>query len=238
MSGSVIKSFLVKLGFQSDESALKRFSGGIEQATKVVVGLAVAVEAAASAVAIGVYKFANNLEALYFAAQRTGASATNLRAFSLAMQNFGVTAGESLGSVEALASFLRNNPGGEGLLRSLGLQTRDPKSGQLRDTTDMMLEFGRATAKMPFYLANQYASILGISERTLLALRNGDFEAELRRRETQLANVGFKKATEDAHKFMEQLRDAVPLSKNSSSSLLMQLRRSFGFSIEEADAVA
>ena len=233
MASSVIREFLVALGFKTDESALAKFSLGIEKATKSVLLLATAVEATASTVAVGIARFASNLEALYFASQRTGASASNLKAFALAAQNFGASADEALGSVEALASFLRNNPGGEGILQGLGLQTRDPKTGRMRDTTDLLLDFGKATAKMPFYLANQYAQILGVSERTLLALRNGEFEAELDKRRTQLENVGFKQATEDAHRFMEQLRDLLPFVEQFGVRVYEAIANRLGFTIEK-----
>jgi hypothetical protein len=228
----VLKEFLVKLGVDVDESALKKLSDGVTNATKAVVGLATAIEGTAVAVSVAVSRFASNLEALYFASQRTGASASNLKAFSLAAQNFGASAEEAAGSIEGLASFLRNNPAGEGFLRGLGLQTRDPKTGKVRDTVDMIAEFGRATARMPFYLAKQYGDILGISERTLLALRNGEFQAELDKREKQLANVGFKKATEDSHRFMESLRDAVPFIEQFGVRVYDAIANKLGFTIE------
>ena len=117
-NSEVIKSFLVSLGFKKDESALKQFVANIEAATKTVLALGVAVEAAAVSVAIGVTRFANNLEQLYFASQRVGASALNLKALDRAAQDFGASAGEALQSVEGLARYLRNNPGGEGFLNA------------------------------------------------------------------------------------------------------------------------
>lgn len=203
---SVIKSFLVQLGFKSDEAALKKFEDGITKASKAVLGLAAAIEGTAVIVAAGVARFASNLEALYFASIRTGASATNLKAFDRAAQNFGTTAGEALASVEGLARFLRNNPGGESFLQSIGVQTRDSK-GNLRDTTDMLVDLGRQFAKMPTYRANQYANIFGIDERTMLALKNGEFSKELEKIRREMQGAGFDKASRDAHRFMEDLRD-------------------------------
>lgn len=203
---STIKSFLVTLGFKSDESSLKKFEDGITKASKAVFGLAAAIEGTAVIVAAGVARFASNLEALYFASMRTGASATNLKAFDRAAQNFGTTAGDALASVEGLARFLRNNPGGESFLQSIGVQTRDAK-GNLRDTAEMMVDMGRQFAKMPMYLSGQYANIFGIDERTMLALRNGDFAREFEKMRREMQSAGFAKASADAHRFMQDLRD-------------------------------
>jgi hypothetical protein len=206
MASSVIRSFLVNLGFQTDENALKNFTGGISKATKAVGGLAFAVEAMVTTVVIGVQKFASNLEALYFASKRTGSSATELMAFDRTMQNFGASAGEALGSVENLARLVRQNPGYENLLTSLGVQVRHLKDGSIDAGAAMVQLAGRFRA-MPMYMAEQWASQLGISEKVMLGMRDGSFESEMKRVQKNVANQGLEKATEDAHRFMVALRD-------------------------------
>jgi hypothetical protein len=204
---TVIKEFLVALGYKQDEAALKKFSDGIDKATTAVFRLAAAVSGTALTVAIGVERFASNLEILYFAAQRTGSSATNLKAFARAAQDFGASNQDALSSVEGFAQFLRNNPGGAGLLEALGVQTRDPKTGQLRDTSDVLADLGNEFAKMPTYLASQYAGQFGISDRMMLALRNGDFASDMEKIRQSLKDAGFNQTSKDAHQFMMDLRD-------------------------------
>jgi hypothetical protein len=203
---SVIREFLVKLGFKADEQQLQNFEKGIDRATKAVVGLAAAIEVTAVAVAAGVARFASNLEALYFASIRTNTAAANLQAYDLAVQNFGGTAGEATASIEGLAAALRKNPGNEGVLQGLGVNARNAK-GELRDLSEVMIDLGKTLAGKPLFIAEQYAQMLGINERTLLAMRNGDFEKEFRRQQGLVKNSGFKEATEDAHRFMMQLRE-------------------------------
>lgn len=203
---SVIREFLVALGFRADEATLRRFEDGVDRATRTVVGLATAIETTALAVSVGVARFASNLEALYFASLKTGASASNLKAFDQAAQNFGTTAGEALQSVQGLARMMRTNPGSEGLLESLGVQTRDVNM-QLRDTTDIMLGLAERFSTMPYYLASQYAAMFGISEDTLRAMRQGDFAKEVVRMREEMRRTGFDKAAEDAHRFMVEVRD-------------------------------
>ena len=203
--GSVIREFLVALGFKVDEKGLKQFSASVGAATANVGKLVTAITGAALVVGAGVAAFASNLESLYFASQRTGAAAANIKALESTAQDLGASAGEARGSLESIARFMRNNPGGEGFLESLGVNTRKA-NGDLRDTSDILVDLGRAFQKMPQYQANQYAQFLGISENMELALRSGKFEEEYARKQKLFAKGGFDQATRDAHAFMEQLR--------------------------------
>jgi len=206
MAAETLRDYLLSLGFKVDEAGYKKFVGGMESAAKSVVKLVAAVEAAALSVGAGVAAFASNLEGLYFASQRTGASVENLKAFEKAAQNMGAGAGEALQSVESLARFLRENPGGEGLLQSLGIQTRD-LNGKMRDEVDVMVDLGGQLSKMPYYLAAQYAKMFGVSEKTLMAMRDPRFGAELREQKKRLEDSGYTKAAKDAHDFMVKLRE-------------------------------
>ncbi|MCA8177446.1 mannosyl-glycoprotein endo-beta-N-acetylglucosamidase [Burkholderia multivorans] len=201
----VIREFLVALGFKVDEKGLKNFREGVEGATKGVVRLISTISGAALTVGAGVSAFASKLERLYFVAQRTGASAANLRGFEFAARNMGVSAEAATGTIENLARFLRNNPAGEGYLATLGVQTRNA-NGELRDTVDIMSDLGKSLANKQTWLASQYGNILGIDENLMLAMRNGDFEKLLAQYREMSKSTGLDKAADDAHQFMTQLR--------------------------------
>lgn len=200
----VIREFVVQLGFKTDERSLKKFSDGVENATKQVAGLVTAI--AGSATIAALYKFASNMEAVYFSVQKAGASAVNLKAFEKAAQNFGAASGDALQSVQSLARMLRQEPGTEGFLASIGIQTRDA-NGNLRDTTELMADLGNALKNKPYYLAAQYSSMLGIGEDTLRAMMNGDFARELEKQRALLQDSGYDQASKDAHKLMVELRE-------------------------------
>ncbi|RQZ76389.1 mannosyl-glycoprotein endo-beta-N-acetylglucosamidase [Burkholderia glumae] len=202
---TVIREFLVALGFKVDEKGLKNFRTGVEDATKSVVRLVATISGAALTVGAGVAAFASKLERLYFVAQRTGAAETSLKSLSFAAQNFGVSSEQALGSVESLARFLRNVPGSEGLLQQLGIQTRDA-NGNLRDSVDLLTDLGGTLAKMPQYEANAYGGVFGIDENLLLAMRNGDFAKFVQQYRDMSKSTGLDKASDDAHQFMVQLR--------------------------------
>ncbi|SDI54108.1 phage tail tip lysozyme [Pseudomonas panipatensis] len=201
----VIKEFLVGLGFKVDEKGLKTFTGGIDNATKAVTKLVTTLAGASLTVAAGVSAFASNLEGLYYAAQRTGAAADSLKAADYAARDLGASAGEVRSSLEGVARFLRDNPGGEGFLQSLGVQTRDAR-GNIKDTADILVGLGQRLRSMPWYQAKQYASILGVDENTLRAIMNGEFGRKLEENRKKLSGAGLNQATRDAHQFMTELR--------------------------------
>src|SRR5574343_83294 len=202
----IIREFLVQLGFKTDDKSLKKFTDGISGATKGVEKLVANIAGAALTVAAGVSAFAANMEALYFASMKTGASATSRKAFEKSAHNFGLGSGEALASVQNLARWMRETPAAEGFLRSLGVEARDA-NGNLKDTTDIMLGLNEALRSKPYYLARQYANVFGISEDTLRAMLRGDFEAEIAKQRDALSKAGFEEASEKAHKFMLRLRD-------------------------------
>ena len=210
MAQETIRSFLVALGFKTDESALKKFETGISKATKAVVVLAAAIETTAVGIAAGIARWASNLEALYFAAQRTGSSALALKALDLAARNLGANAGEAQAAVEGLASALRTNPGNigvlTGLLARLGHTLKINADGSI-DSADALLKLSQVFKTMPYFQAKQFADILGINEHTLYQLTHGNLTEEYTKALKELSAGGFDQAAAHAHEFMVQLRD-------------------------------
>ena len=206
---SVIKKFLVTLGFKTDESALKKFGDGIDRATKSVFLLATAVTATATTVAIGVERFAANMEKLYFAAYRTGTSAVHIKAFERTIQDFGGTAEDAMGSIEGLTTFLRNNPaGGSGMinqwLAGVGKHLTGDKAVDLASIGEL---FAKNTREGNQRLNDQLASQWGISSATALQIQMAGFGDRQAATSKRLEGAGFKKATEDAVSFMRALRE-------------------------------
>lgn len=209
----LIKEFLVSLGFKIEKAGLESFVKGITAASSAVLASVTAIE--------------DNLERLYFASQRTKASAENIRAFGFALGQMGSSAGAALESIENLARFMRNSPGASGLIQSIGVQTRNA-NGELRDTSDILRDLGKQFANMPYYRANAYAQALGIDERSLMAMRQGlgDFGDEYR---GMLARAGLDldDAAKKSHQFMVETRTLgsafAILGQKISSSLSEQL---------------
>ncbi|GAB7202382.1 lytic transglycosylase catalytic [Dickeya oryzae] len=207
MNAETIKSFLVSLGFDIDDAGSKKFEATIFSATKKVVALGVAVEAAALSVVAFTTKIASGLDELYWASQRTGATVAGIQAIGYAASQTGSSAAAARGSLESLARFMRNNPGAEGFLNRLGVQTRDA-SGQMRSMESIFTGVGQKLSSMPYYRANQYASMLGIDENTLMSMRRGLGEFSAQYNATAKA-IGFNAdtAAKSSNRFMTSLRE-------------------------------
>jgi hypothetical protein len=232
---SVIKEFLVGLGFKVDDKSLKTFTGTIDGATTAVTRLVTTLAGASLTIAAGVSAFASNLEDLYFASQRIGSSADSIKAAEYAARDFGASAGELRGSLEGIARFLRDNPGGEGFLKSLGVETRDIQ-GNIKDTADLLTGLGQKLRNMPWYQARQYASALGIDENTLRAIVNGDFARKVEQNRQTLSRSGLDQATKDAHQFMQSLRGIGLQFESLSVQVQAQLMHRLGPDLERFSA--
>ncbi|MCD9999804.1 hypothetical protein LVT46_16050 [Klebsiella quasipneumoniae subsp. similipneumoniae] len=172
MNAETIKDFLVSLGFKVDESGERKFNAVLAGVTSNAIKTGFAVEAAALSVIAFTAKIAQASDKLYWASQRTGATVQGLKQVSYAISQVGGSADSAMSSLESLARFIRTNPGAEGFLNRLGVQTRDA-SGNMRDMASIFTGVGQKLSSMPYYRANQYASMLGIDENTLMAMRRG-----------------------------------------------------------------
>ncbi|HHP1522679.1 TPA: transglycosylase SLT domain-containing protein, partial [Klebsiella pneumoniae] len=174
--------------------------------TLKAIELGVKVEAAALSVVAFTAKIASGLDDLYWASQRTGATVEGIKQIGYAVSQVGGSVDGARGSLENLARFMRNNPGAEGFLNRLGVQTRDA-SGNVRDMATIFTGVGQRLSSMPYYRANQYAQMLGLDENTLMAMRRGigQFSGEY----TAMAKaIGYNAdvAAVSSNKFMTSLR--------------------------------
>ncbi|AMG53772.1 hypothetical protein [Citrobacter amalonaticus] len=206
MNAETIKDFLVSLGFSLDESGYQKFNSVLTGATANAIKMGLAVEGAALSVVAFTAKIASGLDQLYWASQRTGATVQGIKSVGYAISQVGGSADAARGSLESLSRFMRNNPGAEGFLNRLGVQTRDA-SGKMRDMSSIFTGVGQKLSSMPYYRANQYAQMLGIDENTLMAMRRGvgQFSAQY---SAMAKAIGFN-ATEAAvssNRFMTSLR--------------------------------
>ena len=205
MNAETIKDFLVSLGFQIDDAGARKFDAVLAGTTANVLKAGAAVEATALAVVAFTAKIASGLDNLYWMSQRTGATVNGIRQIGYAVSQMGGSVEAARGSLESLSRFMRNNPGSEGFLNRLGVQTRDA-SGNMRDMASIFTGVGEKLSNMPYYRANQYAQMLGIDENTLMAMRRGlgQFNAQY----TQMAKaIGYNAdaAAVSSNKFMTSL---------------------------------
>lgn len=206
MNAETIKDFLVSLGFSVDDAGAKKFGSVLAGTTANVIKMGLAVEGAALSVVAFTAKIASGLDNLYWASQRTGATVQGIQSIGYAVSQVGGSVDAARSSLESLSRFIRNNPGAEGFLNRLGVQTRDA-SGNMRDMAAIFTCVGQKLSSMPYYRANQYAQMLGIDENTLMAMRRGvgQFSAQY---SEMVKAIGFNtdQAALSSNRFMTSLK--------------------------------
>ncbi|MBE3610699.1 lytic transglycosylase catalytic [Escherichia coli] len=206
MNAETIKDFLVSLGFSVDDAGAKKFGSVLAGTTANVIKMGLAVEGTALSVVAFTAKIASGLDNLYWASQRTGATVQGIQSIGYAVSQVGGSVDAARSSLENLSRFIRNNPGAEGFLNRLGVQTRDA-SGNMRDMAAIFTGVGQKLSDMPYYRANQYAQMLGIDENTLMAMRRGvgQFSAQY---SEMVKAIGFNadQAAFSSNRFMTSLK--------------------------------
>ncbi|EAX8336778.1 lytic transglycosylase catalytic [Salmonella enterica] len=206
MNAETIKDFLVSLGFGIDEAGYEKFESVLAGVTANAIKTGLAVEGAALSVVAFTAKIAFGLDNLYWASQRTGATVQGIQSIGYAVSQVGGSVDAARSSLESLSRFVRNNPGAEGFLNRLGVQTRDA-SGNMRDMAAIFTGVGQKLSSMPYYRANQYAQMLGIDENTLMAMRRGLGQFSAQYSEMTKA-IGFNadQAAVSSNRFMTSLK--------------------------------
>ena len=204
-SSTVLREYLLSLGFKVDTQQAKKFDGtilGIEKSANAA-GKAVAVVGGTVAAFATVY--ANSMERLYFASRSSGSTVKQLQALEYAGEKVGISAGEMEGAIQGMASSLRNNPGLTGFLRQLGVKTEG------RSPAQEMLDLVAATKNMPYMQGARYAERFGMGEGTYQKLRqNLDVireQAAVREKMDKDAGVDPDKVAEEMNEALNNVRD-------------------------------
>lgn len=194
-----LQEFLVSLKYKQEDRP--QFIDGIEDAGRKIIKLGTVL----TGVTLAVSKYAQSMEQLGFVANRTKTTVDQLRALQVAGAALGSTAEGMQSSLEGLSRFLRNTPGSGSFLASIGVQTKDAKGNEL-DHTQIMKNLGASFRKMPQFMANQYAQILGIDENTELAMRSGDFDKQYDSFNADLKNAHLNETSASAHEAVNKGR--------------------------------
>lgn len=201
---TVIREFLVALGFKIDTPSAEKFQTAIGKATKDAVGLGEAVLATAAAVEVMVTKVARQFEDLYYLSQRTNSSVVALQAWAFGAKQIGISSDSARSAVEGLTQAMRLSPGVGGLLNQLGVKTAGRGSVQILDDV-----LGRLKALFPYYQAAGFANTLGIPEDVLQQYWNNPqrflaAQADSQRRQGE-AGVGSTAMTDKFNRFWMSL---------------------------------
>ena len=220
--GAVIRDFMVALGFKTDNAGLGKMQDtmkGLEWKAKALNGAFLSL---ATGAVLAIRQTASELDKLHFSSQRIGASVSNINAYGNAISQLGGSAEGAVSSLESLAEKMRNSPGYEGQIKSLGVDTREA-NGQMRDRVEVMKDLSGVLSQMPAYQANAYASSLGIDQNTLLAMRDGKFISNMEKYQRIQEQLGMNDdLAKSGNEFMTEYRDLTMMTKTGFQVIIMQ----------------
>lgn len=205
----ILREYLIKLGFKIDDGQQRKFRDQVSRLDKELMSLGETAVAAGAAIEFAVERTAKQLEDLYFASIRSQATAKNLATIGYAASQIGVGSEEAKAQVEDLARSLRQSPGTESLINSLGVQTRDA-NGHLRDMTAIYHDLAGQLNHLPVYVQAQFAAQLGLSADALYLyqrqMQGADAATADYAQRLKDAGVDVDGLAKDSHTFMTELR--------------------------------
>jgi len=203
-SSNVLKEFLVSIGFKIDEQQYRNFQEALRTTGKNALELGKSTALASTVLGASLRTVSAQLETLYYASQRTGASAKELKEFSFAASQIGVSAERAQDAIEGLAAARRTNPGLNGMLANMGIDPRQT------DNARVMVELLAKLHSVPHYQGAQIAQMFGLDEQTFNMLELGlpQMQKYLALREKMFAAAGIDpgQMAAKAHEFQTQLR--------------------------------
>lgn len=202
MTATVIRDFLVSLGYKVNKSSEQTFNDSLKKTTENAVKLGLAIETAAAAVTGAVVKMAQGMEQSYYQSKRLGGSVKDINAVSHAISQVGGNADAAKQSMENIAAFMRRLPGGKSYIQKLiGTGT------DAGNVPAVMAALAKQFTKMPYAQAKVRADFLGIDENTLQAMiRDGGRYYDEYQKLAKRAGVDQQKYAEDSKDLMVKVR--------------------------------
>jgi soluble lytic murein transglycosylase-like protein len=204
---AILREYLVALGWRVNTADHKKALGTVSGMDKRLLGLGKTVVSVGTAVVTMSTLFARQMERLYYASRYAGTTAENLQAAEYGFKNIGLEGGKATAVLKGFSAAIRSNPGLIGLLNSLGVAVKG------RDKADVLVDLVAALRKMPFYVAERYASLFGLDAETLFNMQEGLEElkraAELRKQMAADMGVDADQAARVGKEYMNLWREVV-----------------------------
>lgn len=161
MSDSILRSFLIKLGFSIRQDEKKKFGDALGDVTREALKTGAAVTGIGLAAQAMVKSYANEMEKLYYVSKRTGSSVQTIQGLESGFQRIGLEAGDATEAIEKLSMSLKLNPGKRGLLDSLtGGKTKGMEDAKA------VIELVKSLQNQPFFVGAQFAEKFGMDAKT------------------------------------------------------------------------
>lgn len=204
---TILREFLVRLGYQIDEPSEKKTEENLNHVTLLLGRLAGTAVTATAALAATTIKMASQFEQVYWAAQRTGQSAVSIRSLGEAWERVGGKIEDAHAVQLKFASFLnRYGEGSKSVLQSLGIDPGETNEQSLKNVMSVLGERFKDPAKRMETLA--LADLFNFDEEEVFRMSQGvvqitnDIEKVYREAGTDLAQMD-----KDSMSLMNNLRD-------------------------------
>lgn len=206
MSQNILREYLVALGFRVDQRGSRQINGILTHLDKRTKFVAKGLLGVAAAATVMTHRVAKSMEKMFYASRYADTTVANLQAIEFGFRSIGMQAGQGTQALKGMTAAIRSNPGLIGLLNSLGI----PVQG--RDKAAVMLDLVAALKRMPFHVAERYASLFGIDPETLFNMQAGldklKQTAELRKQMAGEMGVDADKAAAAAVKYAQLWEEA------------------------------
>lgn len=174
---AVIDELVTILGLEAApgaKAAVATIQGGLEKVTNVAMIAGAALTAAAASIGFMVNRFSQQGAEIAKLASTTGMTTDEIQQLSFAADKAGVSSQNLIGDIKNLTKSMHSPIPGEfnqGLFM-LGISTRKA-SGELKTGSDVLLDLADKFQGMNEVKAMNWASKVGISEDTLILLKEG-----------------------------------------------------------------
>ncbi len=176
MSGTVIKEFLVRLGFDVDKAEAKSLELGLTAGAAKAAALGAAILATAGAVTAWTTSIANAIDDIADLGQRTNTAASEIDRLNYIAELTDSSASAVAGSLEAVARNAGDAAMGVGrakqIFEKMGIEVKDA-NGNLKGSVPLMREIGDRIKDMDIGQQNAVLERLGI-DRTMLKMLTED----------------------------------------------------------------
>lgn len=195
----IVEELVAKLGFKFDDTNLKKFDSGMQNAKKLLGGLAIAAGGYAVAMLKSTEAIAEQNDILGKQAETLGITTAELQSFQYAAELGGASSSdmssslENLGRVASQAS--RGIGAGVETFGLLGISVNDA-NGNVKSSTQLMSELSGKISKLSSQSEKlEFLQNLGVSNKLLLTLNQG--VEELNKQRAEAKKLGFLLSPED-----------------------------------------
>lgn len=177
MNTDVIQEFLIKLGFQVDQTSLNGFLGTIESASTKIAAFGAAFTAASAIVVKSIHEIAEENKQLGLLAEEMGSAADAIDDFIDTADMLGISNEDAIGSLKTFSRNVADAALGIGraklVFEKLNIEVKDA-SGKMRAATDVMADLQEKMQGMTRIQQIRTMEKLGLDPK-LLAMFNDAF---------------------------------------------------------------